>query len=161
MRYFYLNRENHSTFRFAWSTVTFKLAYDVEIALAPPYLLAATARCVPIHAFSFQRRSTSGHLRCTTRELDAWVGSGVRFSPSSNSTHRLHFLERFATTMAQCPLQKWCVTFRFARPFYARSLSCSGNGSILYHGCADHEIPVSLDWLAFDFDHAYFVCISI
>ena len=31
-------------------------------------------------------------------------------------------------------------------------------GTILYHGREDPKIPISPDWLAFDFDHAYLFC---
>ena len=152
------------------STVTFVYDASLATALCPPVPSSDNGHRASIRAFTFQQRSTSGRLPCTAREPDACVGSGVELATKTKFHPPPHFQQRKwpATTMAQHPPQKWCVILDLPRSHrsYIRPLPTGHSlvpatiprGTILYHGRGDHRIPISPDWLAFDFEHAYFFC---
>jgi hypothetical protein len=148
-----------------------RVPHDVANPLCPQVLVSVgnNSLCVHIGDILFRRWSTpASRFPCTLREPNAWVGLGVEHAPEPKFHPPPHFqqCERFATTLAQCSAQKWCVFFRSRRSHIKRLPSLGHSlipatipkGTILYHGRADPQIPISPDWLSFDFDHAYLFC---
>ncbi|KAI9453296.1 hypothetical protein BJY52DRAFT_1427547 [Lactarius psammicola] len=72
--------------------------------------------------------------------------------PNPNSTHHLIF------NSVGGLLQRWPNTLR--RNGHSLVPATIPKGTILYHGRADPEIPISHEWLAFDIEHSYLFCLE-
>ncbi|KAF8273284.1 hypothetical protein EI94DRAFT_1716301 [Lactarius quietus] len=115
-----------------------------------PYLLGTTVFVLP----SVISRSSDDPLQSTFQvppESSA-CGSdlGWTFPPSPNSTHHLIF------NSVSGLLQRWPnILHRNGHSLIPATIP---KGTILYHGRTDDQIPDPPDWLAFDFEHAFFFC---
>jgi hypothetical protein len=148
--------------------------WQLHYVLRPPYLLAVAAFVFS----SVTSRSNDGPLQATFRSQPK------RPAPEShrewNSPPNPNATDHIIFNSVNSLLQRWPNALRrngascFMRHFRPRRLlshvkllrtpghsivpATIPKGTILYHGRADPEIPVSPDWLAFDFDHAYLFC---
>ncbi|KAI9459914.1 hypothetical protein BJY52DRAFT_1186220 [Lactarius psammicola] len=115
-----------------------------------PYLLATTAFVLP----SVSSRSSDGLPQAafgvqpespTPNRESEWS-----LPPDQNSTHHLIF------NSVSGLLQRWPNALR--RNGHSLVPATIPKGTVLYHGRVDPQIPVSPDWVAFDFEHAYMFC---
>ncbi|KAH9028926.1 hypothetical protein EDB84DRAFT_255892 [Lactarius hengduanensis] len=117
-----------------------------------PYLLAATGFVLP----SVSSRSSDGPLQAAFRGQPESPTPGSDWEwnlpPNPNSTHHLIF------NSVSGLLQQWPNALR--RNGHSLVPATIPKGTILYHGRADPQMPISPDWVAFDFEHSYLFCLE-
>ncbi|KAH9029276.1 hypothetical protein EDB85DRAFT_1892134 [Lactarius pseudohatsudake] len=116
-----------------------------------PYLLATTGFVLP-SALSLSSNSPfqaafPGQAESLTHGSDREWNS----LPNPNSTHHLIF------NSVSGLLQRWPNALR--RNGHSLIPATIPKGTILYHGRADFQIPISPDWVAFDFEFSAMLCI--
>ncbi|KAH9028931.1 hypothetical protein EDB84DRAFT_256023 [Lactarius hengduanensis] len=116
-----------------------------------PYLLATTAFVLP----SILSRSSNGPFQAAfcgqTESPTPGSDREWNLSPNPNSTHHLIF------NSVSGLLQQWPNTLR--RNGHSLIPATIPKGTILYHGRTDPQIPISPDWVAFDFEQSAILCI--
>ncbi|KAH8977204.1 hypothetical protein EDB86DRAFT_2863081 [Lactarius hatsudake] len=114
-----------------------------------PYLLATTGFVFP----SALSRSSNGPSQVAFQGESPTPGSDREWNlpPNPNSTHHLIF------NSVSGLLQRWPNTLR--RNGHSLIPATIPKGTILYHGRADSQIPISPDWVAFDFEFSAILCI--
>ncbi|KAH9177290.1 hypothetical protein EDB89DRAFT_1533470 [Lactarius sanguifluus] len=117
-----------------------------------PYLLATAGFVLPSIVSS---RSGDGPLQAAFRGQPESPTPGPdrewNSPPNPNSTHHLIF------NSVSGLLQRWPNALR--RNGHSLVPATIPKGTILYHGRADPQIP-SPDWVAFDFEHSYLLCLE-
>ncbi|KAH8993105.1 hypothetical protein EDB92DRAFT_2086455 [Lactarius akahatsu] len=115
-----------------------------------PYLLATTGFVLP----SVLSPSSNGPFQAAFRGQPESPTPGSDWEwnspPNPNSTHHLIF------NSVSGLLQRWPNTLR--RNGHSLVPATIPKGTILYHGRADSQIPISPDWVAFDFEHSAILC---
>ncbi|KAH9028927.1 hypothetical protein EDB84DRAFT_255857 [Lactarius hengduanensis] len=115
-----------------------------------PYLLATTGFVLPsvlsLSSNSPFQAAFPGQAESLTHGSDREWNS----PPNPNSTHHLIF------NSVSGLLQRWPNTLR--RNGHSLIPATIPKGTILYHGRADSQIPISPDWVAFDFELSAILC---
>ncbi|KAH9028929.1 hypothetical protein EDB84DRAFT_1439471 [Lactarius hengduanensis] len=116
-----------------------------------PYLLATTGFVLP----SVLSLSSNGPFQAAfpgqAESLTHGSDREWNSPPNPNSTHHLIF------NSVSGLLQQWPNTLR--RNGHTLIPATIPKGTILYHGRADFQIPISPDWVAFDFEFSAMLCI--